>query len=81
MASPRKRNEAEVAVDLDTWANVLVTTAPDAVAEMRTIAKRLSEDSRLSTEDRAFAKSQLAAIQRAVRRNQKSAENPKQTIE
>ncbi len=68
--SPKLRDEPPV--DLDAWADALVTTAPDAVAGMRAVAKRLADNTRLSDEDRDFAKSQLASIQRAVRRNRKS---------
>ena len=68
-----KRPSDESLPNLDTWAVALVTSAPDAVAEMRAIAKRQAENKRLSADDREFAKSQLTAIQRAVRRNRKSA--------
>ncbi len=79
MPTPRKHKAAQPS--LDEWATALVSAAPDAVAGMRAVAKRLAEDSQLSADDRAFAESQLAAIQRAVRRNRQSAKKLKQTIE
>jgi hypothetical protein len=74
---PRLRDEAVPDLDLNAWADALVTTAPDAVAEMRAVAKRLAGNTRLSAVDRDFAKSQLAAIDRAVRRNRQLARKRK----
>lgn len=69
------------APDLDAWADALATMAPNAVDEMRTVAKRLANNTRLSSADREFAKSQLAAIQRATRRKRQPARKRKQIIE
>lgn len=57
-------------LDLDAWADALVTT-PDAVEGVRQRAKVMADDKRLAAADREFARAQVAAIQRAVRRSRK----------
>lgn len=61
---------AEPSVDLDAWATTLVAT-PDAVDGVRQRAKVMADDKRLAAADREFARAQVAAIQRAVRRSRK----------
>ena len=66
----QKQPIAEPSVDLDSWADALVTT-PDALDGVRQRAKIMADDKRLAAADREFARAQAAAIQRAVRRSRK----------
>lgn len=64
------RPSDEPPLDLDAWADALVTT-PDAIEGVRRQAKSIADDGRLNAEDREFARAQVAAIQRAIRRSRK----------
>ena len=60
---------SEPPLDLDAWADALMTT--DAVDGVRQRAKVMADDKRLAAADREFARAQVAAIQRAIRRSRK----------
>ena len=66
---PNKPNR-ETPLDLDAWADALIAT--DAVDGVRQRAKSMADDKRLMAKDREFAQSQVAAIQRAIRRNRRN---------
>lgn len=57
-------------LDLNAWAEALFA-APDALEGVRQRARVMADDKRLAAADREFARAQVAAIQRAVRRSRK----------